>query len=235
MGPHHPHPISIQPSRRLQDICGSWKGAHFEKRIIRHAFQAIHNTGLYNIACDEWNDSNNPKTWANFKSFFIKKNKNIEKHTTGSIGLANTEVANALLDVTTTLDAYRSEIENLKSQLDNNTAAPNNSTISQSQFEQFLATMQQQRVAPPPAPESSNSPVSDPRIQGYNEKGFPISYCWSCGITHNLAHSSATCKTPLKGHIKTATYTNRQGGTNKTTRQVIADRKAKKVTETTAA
>ena len=86
-----------------------------KKRIIRHAFQAIHNTGLYNNACDEWNDSNNPKTWANFKSFFIKKNKNIEKHTTGSIGLANTEVAYALFDVTTTLDAYRNEIENLNS------------------------------------------------------------------------------------------------------------------------
>ena len=57
------------------------------------------------------------------------------------------------------------------------------------------------------------TPVDATLIQGYSDKGgYPITYCWSCGITGNLNHHSKTCKSRNDGHKEKATLTNQMGG-----------------------
>jgi hypothetical protein len=44
--------------------------------------------------------------------------------------------------------------------------------------------------------------------------GFPVTYCWSHGVTQNLSHTSATCQRKHDGHKSEATYDNRMGGSD---------------------
>jgi hypothetical protein len=39
-----------------------------------------------------------------------------------------------------------------------------------------------------------------------------LSYCWSCGTTTNVDHTSLTCENQRPGHILTATSEDKQGG-----------------------
>ena len=39
-------------------------------------------------------------------------------------------------------------------------------------------------------------------------------YCWSHGLTCTPLHISSNCRTPETGHQRTATFTNRMGGSN---------------------
>ena len=245
------HTTPIQQLYNRMEECQLYAEAGDEpisdKRLMRHTLQAIRDTGLYNTACDEWNDTApTEKTWINFKLFFIKKNNNLEKHTTGTTGFSSTDVTNALVDVTSTLQAYRHEIDTLKQQLDQQSPsppapsatpapAPVNATLSTEQLTQLLQAINATSTSPiclpvSTAPTSTTTPPPnrDPRIQAYNDKGYPVTYCWSCGITGNLSHTSATCKNPLPGHDKTATYHDRKGGTNKTRKQVYEDKKKNK-------
>ena len=46
--------------------------------------------------------------------------------------------------------------------------------------------------------------------------GFPVTYCWTHGITRNLSHDSNTCKRKAEGHKDAATYNNRLAGSSAT-------------------
>ena len=146
-------------------------------------------------------------------------------------------MANALIDLTSTLINCKTEIASLKEEI-NNTCPPLADITSsvnaaqaftQQQLDQAVAAALAQKKAST----TNSKPVSilpqsatrDTHIQGYNEKGYPISYCWSCGITCNLTHSSSTCKTTIDGHCKEATLKNKMGGTEKSFAQTKQARK----------
>jgi hypothetical protein len=46
--------------------------------------------------------------------------------------------------------------------------------------------------------------------------GFPVTYCWTHGVTRNLSHDSASCQRTAAGHQADATYNNRKGGSDAT-------------------
>jgi hypothetical protein len=137
-------------------------------------------------------------------------------------------MANALIDLTSTLINCKTEIASLKEEINNTRPPLADITSSVNAAQAFTQQQLDQAVAAALAQKKASTtnskPVSilpqsatrDTHIQGYNEKGYPISYCWSCGITGNLNHSSGTCNTPRDGHRKEATFKNKMGGTEKT-------------------
>ena len=48
--------------------------------------------------------------------------------------------------------------------------------------------------------------------QGLDDKGMPVTYCWSHGTTSNLRHNSMTCMYKKDGHQDASTYSNKMGG-----------------------
>ena len=62
---------------------------------------------------------------------------------------------------------------------------------------------------PPPTTGAHKQPLI---YQGIDEVGYPITYCHTHGITHNLRHNSATCQRPGPNHKKEATLINKLGG-----------------------
>ena len=42
-----------------------------------------------------------------------------------------------------------------------------------------------------------------------------MTYCWTHGRSNNLAHTGETCRNKADGHIDTATWRNKQGGSEK--------------------
>jgi hypothetical protein len=195
-----------------------------EQRLMRCTFLSIKNTGLFNMACDQWNEVPvQDKSWAEFKKFFAAENKKIKNHTAGDVGLAQEEMANAIIDLTSTLVNCKAEIATLKDEIHNARQPP-----AQHNAAPVNAVQPARKVKIPAAEQPAANPNRDSRIQGYNDRGYPISYCWSCGITGNLAHSSATCKSPLEGHQKESTLNNKMGGNERTYAQTQKDKKNNK-------
>ena len=58
----------------------------------------------------------------------------------------------------------------------------------------------------------ANNHKALPTIQGYDEVGAPVSYCYTHGVTKKLRHSSATCSRKYKENKDTATLANKMGG-----------------------
>jgi hypothetical protein len=201
-----------------------------EKRLIRCTFLCIKNTGLFNMACDRWNDIPiENKSWAEFKKFFAAENKKIKNHTAGEVGLAQEEMANAIIDLTSTLANCKAEIASLKQEMQQERQSlletPPATSINAAQQQ---PRQPKKRAKAPVVQTPAAQPDRDIRIQGYNERGYPVSYCWSCGITGNLSHSSETCKSPLEGHKKEATLSNKMGGNARTFAQTQKDKKYNK-------
>ena len=49
-----------------------------------------------------------------------------------------------------------------------------------------------------------------------NQAGdWTLSYCWTHGFSNNLAHTGETCNNKGKGHVDTATWKNKIGGSDK--------------------
>jgi hypothetical protein len=148
-------------------------------------------------------------------------------------------MANALIDLTSTLINCKTEIASLKEEINTNrppladiTSSVNAAQgFTQQQLDQAVAAALAQKKASntnrTPVSQPPQSATRDTRIQGYNDKGYPISYCWSCGITGNLNHSG-TCNTPRDGHRKEATCKTKMGGTEKT---FVWNKKSKKKTD----
>ena len=42
-----------------------------------------------------------------------------------------------------------------------------------------------------------------------------LSYCWTHGRSDNLAHTGETCNNKATGHVETATWRNKMGGSDK--------------------
>ena len=52
----------------------------------------------------------------------------------------------------------------------------------------------------------------DARAQGYDKEGYAITYCHTHGTSRNLTHNSCSCRYPGDVHKKSATLSNKMGG-----------------------
>ena len=44
---------------------------------------------------------------------------------------------------------------------------------------------------------------------------WTLSYCWTHGLSDNLADSGDTCKNKIEGHVDIVTWKNKMGGSDK--------------------
>lgn len=98
------------------------------------------------------------------------------------------------------------------------TTTRNTSYLSANAAEESPATVPDLKL-PSNANVAMLPPVTPPRTS--REKNFfmppgcvAIAYCHSCGSGPYLSHTSATCRRPKPGHDKTATYYNRNNGSD---------------------
>lgn len=221
--------------QECQDYAEAGDDPITEKTIMRQTYLHIKRTGLFNDACDTWDDKpSGHKTWINFRLFFIDVNSKIRKHTTGDTGhaMANAvtnNVTNIIEPYLATIEALRSEVEQMKATTQH--AAPiNNAAITTETLRSILAEINpnicNNNTSAAPAPGTIATPTAnnikanppadtndrDPRIQGYTPNGLPLSYCHTCGITTNLRHSSKNCRNKGPNHNPNATLMNKMGG-----------------------
>ena len=206
-----------------------------ERTILRKAYMAIKNTGMYDLSCDNWDDKTTAtKTWINFKIFFSKEESKIRNHTSSSTGFSE-HTANALLQLNDTIVKQQEQIELLQHRQPLQEIYPTNN-VSELQnltnkvnllFATIGNSNNTQNVSPPPSTPSTTTtqpstrtstptPTTSSPIQGYDKEGYPISYCWTHGIGRNLKHTSCGCKFPTEGHKKEATLNNKMGGATNT-------------------
>ncbi len=189
--------------------------------LVRKAYQIILKTGLFDYDCKEWR--NKPavdKTWPNFRTFFTAAVADQQKHnpTTRTAGYANAvkELVQQEMEqmLQTIMDADVPEVPSTAPP-----APPTESPQSPSECanaavsKEDISKMIAEAVA---AAQQSNQGRRKPKVkqpmQGYDDDGVPITYCWSHGITKNLNHNSMTCSMKKEGHKDQSTLTNRMGG-----------------------
>jgi hypothetical protein len=82
-----------------------------ERTILRKAYMAIKNTGMFDLSCDTWDDkTTTTKTWTNFKLFFSKEETKVRKHTTASTGFSE-HTTNDILQLNDTILKQQEQIE----------------------------------------------------------------------------------------------------------------------------
>ena len=178
-----------------QDFAKDNKEPISDKQLIRIAYTIIHNTMVFNQACEQWrNKDTDDKTWDNFKFFFRKKDKDRRSQlTTASAGYHGYQAANKISQT------QQQQQPTWASDFMNSIIAINTAqTAKVAELTRQLATLSHSVGAPKPIPKPA------PEAKGY---------CHTHGITYNASHNSATCTKPLSGHQPTATITNQMGGT----------------------
>jgi hypothetical protein len=193
------------------------------EQVINTAYLLVFATGQYDDACKEWNRKPTAnKTWATFKTHF---NKAYKEHRSlqrlqKSNGTGVHFGANMVEEVPPAVDpleSYQRETTEAIHALANATQSDHqavaNLTAANASLTTQLAQMQELM-------KNMNATLHSFQNQNNNHNrnnGFdPNSkhYCWTHGLTCKQSHTSRNCKHKAEGHQDTATYANRQGGSN---------------------
>ena len=173
--------------------------------LYRAGYNNLQATGLFTQSCYEWRMIQSPtnKTWENYKTYFTlaaKDRKNTSRNTQDA-GYHET-TNNTVDDDTTvgTMGSTRSNISALTEAILIQTAA--NAT----NFDNMLTLMKLNSV----------NFVQGRTPAGSNSTSFSSKhYCWAHGRSFNKDHTSAKCEQPAEGHVPTATWRNKLGGTDR--------------------
>jgi hypothetical protein len=164
--------------------------------VVRLGYTIILQTGFFENACREWRaKATKDKSMADFKKHFKKWDK--DRKLTLTAGQAGYHGAANHVD-TTTITPPVPQLAPVP---------PPTTELSELRAE--MAAMRVALAAHQAAPTPTVNPHSAPLTLA--QKG----YCWTHGYSGNLSHTSATCVNTAEGHQKTATHTNRLGGTEK--------------------
>jgi hypothetical protein len=204
-----------------------------DENLMRWAYDNIHNTGLFEYPCRDWRQYPAPKTWINFQTHFAAADLDRKNSTTTSDAsyTANMVKETVQTEMMNLFDTLSTNTDN--SNLTEPSTAPPPSQESDASSNYMSAASIQQlidasinQVMPPPATRpndrrrSRNTPTTrtprGPQKCQAVVDGYPVTYCWTHGVTRNLAHNSATCQRTAEGHVKEATYDDRKGGSNAT-------------------
>ena len=177
-----------------------------DKTLMLWTNKLIKETGNFNKACEDWRDKTT-KTWTTFKTHYTRADKHRrEDLTTAGAGY---KAANAASQIPTDDDAITAFTEATSSAISALTVAT--ATNARHLQDLMAAVTVRGEEAPPNAP-------TNPRRERYEyrtEEG-KLSYCWTCGITKNLAHTSKTCQRKKTGHQLEATMENKMDGSERT-------------------
>jgi hypothetical protein len=159
-----------------------------DTQLARMGHQLVLKSGMFPDGCREWRlKPAADQTWANFKTHFARQDLDRQETATSTSGGYN----GTAFHVQATLPASDST--------PTGTALAATVLPSGPELIALLAELAQLRAAAK-TPATRTTPTS---ARGY---------CWTHGSTANSAHTSATCKNKLPGHIDSATWRNKQGG-----------------------
>ena len=154
-----------------------------DKQIIRMAYTIIHNTTAFNQACEKWrNKDTTDKSWANFKIYFRKKDKDRRSQlTTASAGYHGYQAANRTFQVPMQTQQPTWATDFMSRIIEINT----DQNAKMAVLTRQLAALSHSEGNTKP------SLRMIPDLKGY---------CHTHGKTFNAMHNSANCTKPLPGH-----------------------------------
>ena len=210
----------IESAMEFADSAGS---AYTDTQIVTTAYLLIFRTGLYKDACKEWN--RRPlaeKTWQNFKTDFTEAHRELLhfQHANQQAGFHppgqanNVEIVNAYHQETTeAIHALAQATHSDRQAVANLTQS--NATLSTqvSELRSLFTTLDSKlnRILSA-AGRNNNNTDND---NSASRRASNTSYCWTHGRTRTDNHTSANCRNPSEAHVRTATLTNRQGGSDR--------------------
>ena len=168
--------------------------------LVRAGYKIIHANGLFTQACYEWRKVLRTKqTWQEFKIHFAaadkdrSNNKTMEDAGFHNANNATDEPLNGENSASAT-----TEMSALCQAISAQTAT------NQENFTKMMELLQVKK--------GGNGGNSGARNQTANRT---LSYCWTHGRSDNLAHTGETCNNKATGHVETATWKNKVGGSDK--------------------
>ena len=202
-----PMPIEalFRQLRKAQDFAEQAGEEIPDTALCRAGYNNLQSTGLFTQSCYEWRMIQSPtnKTWDKFKAHFTLAAKDRKNSSRNTQDAGYHETANNTVDDNATVDTMgttQSDISALTEAILTQTAA--NAT----NFDNMLSLMQH----------NSANFVQGGTPSGSNSTSFKSKhYCWTHGRSFNKDHTSAKCEHPAEGHVSTATWRNKLGGTDR--------------------
>lgn len=185
-------------------------------QLVRMAYKNVNATDRLHLACRDWRAKPDAdKTWQNFKiEFKIAHLDARESATSGNHGYS-ANFASYTAEEEAIYAANEAANEAYHANLANTQSDTNAQITALTAQVTLLTQMVQAKGTTPSMPPTKRNPAgnSKKRQADLNTKcNQEKRYCWSHGVMIAENHSSATCENTLPGHVKTATYDNRQGG-----------------------
>ena len=193
-----------------QAFAASGKETISDSQLVRFGYDIMNNTGVLSRPCTKWrNEKAGDQTWAKFMTHFTAAVKDYNKNTTSS------DMKYSAAQVQELVDQRMCQYV-IESPEPTTTTPSANATQTTPSMEAMFETWLQNRNTPlgNPLPGQHLQPHTKAPLlcQGYDDKGKPITYCWSHGITQNLKHDSKNCTRRKEGHKENATLHNKMGG-----------------------
>jgi hypothetical protein len=191
-----------------------------DSQASRMAYNNINATGMFVEACREWRlrDAAN-QTFAELQTFFRRMERDRQQSLTsaseGFVAIVqqqhekqqhqtNQSQSTPQPITPTTCAAVQNTTTTSKRQADDHTIV----TELRELINEIKSLKQSFTTHQP-------NHNSQQRASKKQRKHTP-SYCWTHGCTSNPQHNSKSCNKRAQGHCETATYNNRQGGSNNT-------------------
>jgi len=213
----HPIDIIFNKVEDLLDLSVAANADFTAQQLINIAYVIINRTGKYQTYIREWlRTPAADKTWTNFKTAFRRAHQELKE--AGDLELKDTPYASANL-VQDVIDGVQTALAqdsppppDLSDHTDTISHLANNAAQHQLlpqmmaqmvQMMEQMATIQQQLANQTLQSTPTNSQPTRPRRTNTSK------YCWSHGA---CAHDGNDCKAKKPGHIDTATFHNKMGG-----------------------
>lgn len=217
-----------------------------DQNLQHWAYDNILATGLFNTPCREWRTTSTSKTWKTFQVHFAKADLDRKNSTTADASYTANQVQelvqNEMLNFISQLDQFApssdpssfvppSSITNPVPPASSSTSINSaNSALTTASIQQLITDAISQAIPASLPPrtnrhrarstvgKTSNRTTSThgPKPAQALVDGFPVTYCWTHGITRNLAHNSETCQHKADGHKEDATFNSRKSGSSAT-------------------
>ena len=223
---HPPTPIEnlFGQLKKGQEFAAKGGETFDEPQLMRLALTNILATGLFNDAGKTWStEKAKNATFAEFKKWWTNQVKYLADHptqaglTTTTAGLANAVHSNNPNNMQAQMNqaiesyfaAYEEHIQEPPVETNNRANAI---MTSNDEIKALLLNLQNNSHTKSTTHKENNKDKTKHPAQGLDDNGQPITYCWTHGITHNLQHTSKTCKRTADNHKSEATLNNKMGG-----------------------
>jgi hypothetical protein len=190
-----------------------------DEQLVRWGYENILATGLFDRDCSKWRKKTSDKTWTDFQAFFLVAEDDRSKNATTTEATYTANQVQQLIQQE--LAAFISQEEPQQENIPPPQEQAN--AVSAQDIKKMIDDAINQRPPPPRQPfrprngrNGRNTPTPKALKAQALLNGYPVSYCWTHGVTRNLEHTSESCTRCAEGHQKDATYDNRKGGSDRT-------------------